>query len=226
MAVLIVVILHMHLAAGDQTLAVALATAGWALEERINQRHETTTVFHTGNMGDFCHFRTPGFKGDCDSDEWSFWRVKYCPLRANWLFTIHIYKFSGTTSFKWHAAPWALTSVHSPVIQMSSQGWVLQLSMSGGLIWLTQYISWTSFWLWSTHFKARLRWPAPHDLLHCNGEKTEIRLLERGKIMSEFYWEKHHGILILTFPFRYSGPDYVCTPVQLQTGSCLYKTGS
>lgn len=58
MVVLIVFILHMHLAAGDQTLAVALTTAGRALEDRINHQYETTTVFQTGNRDDFCHFRT------------------------------------------------------------------------------------------------------------------------------------------------------------------------
>lgn len=40
-----------------------------------------------------------------------------------------------------------LTSDHSPVIQINSQACVLQLSMSGGLIWFMQYISWTSCWL-------------------------------------------------------------------------------
>lgn len=81
----------MHLAAGDQTLAVALATAGWALEERINHWHEITTVFHTGNTGDFYHFHITGFEDD-DSHEWSFWRVKYCLFREKWLFTIRILK--------------------------------------------------------------------------------------------------------------------------------------
>lgn len=83
-----------------------------------------------------------------------------------------------------------LTSVHSPVIQMNSQAWVLQLSISGGLIWFTQYISWTSRWLWSTHFKARCRRPDPHDLLHCRGDKTGNNLSQRVQIEKEqYYWK-------------------------------------
>lgn len=77
MAVLIVIILHMHLAAGDQTLAVALATAGWALRARINHWREITTVFLTGNVGDVCPFHITGIKG-AYLHKRAFWRVKYC----------------------------------------------------------------------------------------------------------------------------------------------------
>lgn len=47
MAVLIVVVLHMHFTAGDQTLAVALTTAGRALQPRVNHQHEITKGFLT-----------------------------------------------------------------------------------------------------------------------------------------------------------------------------------
>lgn len=57
MAILIVVILHMHLTAWDQTLAVALATAGWALEDSINHRHEKR------EQRTFHHVRVIGLKG-------------------------------------------------------------------------------------------------------------------------------------------------------------------
>lgn len=79
MAILIVVILHMHLTAGDQTLPVALATAGWALEERINHRHEMTTEFLTGNTGDFCPYHITKVRGG-DLQEWWLWSIKYCKL--------------------------------------------------------------------------------------------------------------------------------------------------
>lgn len=96
MAVLIVVILHMHLAAGDQTLAVALATAGWALEERINHRHEIT-VFHTGKMGDF---HITGFKYG-DSHEWPLMESKVLPILSkltfyNSDFNVGRHQFNGT----------------------------------------------------------------------------------------------------------------------------------
>lgn len=56
MAVLIVFVLHMHLAAGDQTLAVALTAAGWTLEGRRNHQCDTTSVFQTGSRIGLCPF--------------------------------------------------------------------------------------------------------------------------------------------------------------------------
>lgn len=80
-----------------------------------------------------------------------------------------------------------LTSVQSPVIQMNSQTWELQLSESSGLLWSTQNISWTSSPVWSIHSTARRRWPDPHDLLHWNGsgnitnnEKNKVNVVKNN----------------------------------------------
>ena len=47
------------------------------------------TVFLIGKRGEICHFRITWFKDD-DLNERSFLRVKFCLLRANWLFKIKI----------------------------------------------------------------------------------------------------------------------------------------
>lgn len=60
----------------------------------------------------------------------------------------------------------SLTSDHSPVIQMNSQGCVLQGSISAGFIWLLQNFSWTSESSSSKHNTARALWPVSHVLLH------------------------------------------------------------
>ena len=64
-----------------------------------------------------------------------------------------------------------ITSVHSPVIQINSHTWVLQLSEFTGFLWSTQNISWTSSWFWSTHSTTRRLWPDPQDLLHWRGRR-------------------------------------------------------
>lgn len=67
---------------------------------------------------------------------------------------------------------WGLTSDHSPVIQMYSQGGSAQLCTSGGRLLASQWLLLCSCSFSSTQNTSRNRDASPHVFVHCVQQTT------------------------------------------------------